>query len=513
MRVILIISDTFRHDLLAKEGKMAASTPELDQLIEDSVFFERHYAGSFPTVPHRFDMYTGTCGFPYRGWEILGPKDITLGEILMDHGYITQLIADTANLLRRGMNYDRGYLGYYLTRGQERDIYLTKMNRPIEYVIPLAKSRHTTYFRDHAQVDVARWINDEWLWEEDRFAARTCQVAGRWLESNYKEENFFLHLDMFDPHEPWDPPEYFISKYADPEYKGTPMMYPNYGPADIFTEAEIDNMSAHYKAEAEMTSKWIGNVIRKIKDVGIYDESLIIFASDHGLYLGEHNRTGKLNISKDDNRGPWPLYEELIRVPLAIKMPGNKLAGKRITEIVQPVDLLPTILDIAGISTDQKLPGKALLPDREIIMENPGIILGREKGLNPLDGKSLVPLMENDAISWDRKYAFSSQKVGRVGGQTSGPMPVLPEAEDTVNWITVTGKQHALVIGGKRDNLPELYDLESDRQQANNIFSEKRELAREMADALFTYLEQNNVESDLIDLYRTRLDIGDKTDG
>jgi len=505
MRIILIVADTFRYDHIGSNNLARINTPEVDQFIQDSVFFEGAYAGSFPTVPHRFDMMTGTFGFPYRGWEPIGPKDITIGEILLDYGYATQLITDAANLLRRDLNYDRGYLGYYLTRGQERDIYFTKMNEPLRHVIPAEKARHTFYFGDHPTVDLTQWINSHWRWEEDRFAPQTAQLSAQWIEANYKEENFFLHVDFFDPHEPWDPPPFFVEKYADPNYKGTPMIMPNYGRADIFTPEEIDNMFAHYKAEVELVSKWIGYLIRKIKDVGIYDDSLIIFTSDHGIYIGEHNRTGKINISKDDPRGPWPLYEEVSHVPLAIKMPGQEFKGKRIAEITQPTDILPTVLDIAGIDQTKKLPGNSHLPDREVMMENPGMIQGREHGIPELDGKSVVPLMRDDTGDWIRDYAFTTR---RVASFAEGGMAGLSASEEdklTLLWVTITGKQHALLLGGKMDDSPELYDLKNDPRQQQNIYSENKQLAGEMAESLFEFCEKKNIAADTIEAYRSRL--------
>jgi arylsulfatase A-like enzyme len=222
MHIILIISDTFRYDHISPNNKAKVDTPELDQLTADSVFFEKCYAGSFPTVPHRYDLLTGFYGFPFRGWERLRPDDVTLAEILLDYGYITQLITDTSNLLRRGYNFDRGYIGYHLVRGQERDIGLTKMNEPIRNIIPAEKTRHTFYFDGHPQIDISQWVNSHWRREEDRFAAQLGRIAANWIEDNYEEENFFLHLDFFDPHEPWDPPEYLVQKYH-PGYNGTPI--------------------------------------------------------------------------------------------------------------------------------------------------------------------------------------------------------------------------------------------------------------------------------------------------
>lgn len=281
------------------------------------------------------------------------------------------------------------------------------------------------------------------------------------------------------------------------------MVMPNYGRADVFTKAELRNMAARYKAELEMVSKWIGFVIRQIKDVGIYDESLIIFTSDHGIYLGEHNRTGKLNITKTDPRGPWPLYEELIHVPFLVKMPGQEYRGKTISELVQPTDILPTVLEMAGINSKRRLPGKAPLPYREIAQELKGIMYGREKGLNPLYGKSLLPIIRGEVKNWDREYIFSSQRLGFLNENFS--FSLVPEKDTTLFWITVTGKEHALVVGGREEDPPELYDIRKDPKQEKNVFSQKRRLAKKMVDALSEGLVALGANKDRVEVYRSRV--------
>lgn len=501
MKIVLILSDSFRYDHIGSLGLQQIDTPEVDVLISDSVFFKKCYAGSFPTVPQRYDMLTGKLGFPFRGWEKLTEKDITISEILLDNGYVTQLITDSNEILRHEQNYNRGYIGHHLERGQERDIYFTKMNEALPYTIPEEKARHSFYFGDHTQADLTRWVNSHWLWEEDRFPPRLAKMASKWIEMNYKAENLLLHLDFFDPHEPWDPPEYYVEKY-DPDYKGIPMTMPNYGLADVFTDEELHNMHARYKGEVEMVSKWIGFVIRKMKDVGIYDESMIIFTSDHGILLGEHNRTGKLNITKTDKRGQWPLFEDVIHVPLVIKMPGQQYKGKEIDELVQPVDFVPTILDLAGIDTEKPFPGKAPVPLREIAAELKGIMLGREQGLNPLDGKSLVPLMKGEG-EWGREYVFSSQRFGYVNDNFS--FSLTPEKDSTMFWITVTGKDHVLLVGGREEDPPELYDMEKDQAQENNIFLNNKEKALEMNEALCNYLESLSADKDKISALREKM--------
>ena len=502
MKIVLILSDSFRYDHIGAHGRERIDTPELDALREDSVAFDRCYVGSFPTVPQRYDMLTGRLGFPFRGWEKLTDRDITISEILLDHAYATQLITDSNEILRHEQNYNRGYLGHHLERGQERDIYFTKMNEPLKYLIPEEKARHSFYYGDHTQADLSQWVNSHWRWEEDRFPPRVARMASKWIEMNYKADDFLLHLDFFDPHEPWDPPSYAVDKY-DPGYEGIDMIMPNYGLAEVFTPEELNNMRARYKGEVEMVSKWIGYVIRKLKDVGVYDETMIIFTSDHGVLLGEHNRTGKLNITKTDPRGQWPLYDDVVHVPLFIKMPGREMKGTTVNELVQPVDLVPTILDMAGIDTSKPLPGKAPVPLREIAAELKGVMLGRKNGLNPLDGMSLLPLIRNRGAGWDREYVFSSQRLGFVNENFS--FALTPEEDTAMFWITVTGKEHVLLVGGREGDSPELFNMVDDPGQKHNIFAEHRDRAREMNEALCRYLEALGADSKKIAALRARI--------
>jgi len=503
MKILLILSDSFRFDHIGAFGLQQVDTPELDALLADSVSFERCYAGSFPTVPQRYDMLTGKLGFPFRGWERLTEKDITVAEILLDNGYITQLITDSNEILRHEQNYNRGYLGHHLERGQERDVYFTKMNQELPRIIPHEKARHSFYFGDHTQADLSQWVNNHWIWEEDRFPPRLAKMASKWIELNYKAPDFLLHLDFFDPHEPWDAPQYYVDKY-DPDYRGTPMIMPNYGLAEVFTPEELNNMRARYKGEVEMVSKWIGFAVRKLKDVGIYDETMIIFTSDHGILLGEHNRTGKLNITKTDPRGQWPLFEDVLHVPLFIKMPGQSGAGRKVEELVQPMDITPTILDIAGIDVSKPLPGMAPVPLREIAAELKGVMLGRRQGLNPMEGKSLLPLIRGEKVDWKRAYVFSSQRLGFINEGFS--FSLVPEEDSAMFWVTVTGRDHVLLLGGRESDTPRLYNMKEDPGQKYNIYEEQHDKALEMTRALCDYLSELGADQAKIDALRSRVE-------
>lgn len=461
MRIVCIISDTFRYDHFGCLGRQKVETTDLDELFADSVAFDECYVGSFPTIPHRTDLFTGQFSYPYYGWERLHDDRRTLAETLRANGYITQLIADTPHLCRNGYNFDRGFIGYHWIRGQESDIHFTRANYPVERAQALEKTRVQPFQLGGSLVDIAHWVNRDWKWEEDRFVAQTARLASRWLEENYRSEDFYLHVDFFDVHEPWDPPEYLVRKY-DPEYDGPPMYHPNYGHASDYTEAELGNLDAHYKAEVSLVSKWVGYLIRKLKDLGIYDDTMLIFHSDHGIYTGEHDRTGKSNINDNDHRGPWPLYEEISHVPLLVRGPGAK-SGQRRKEIVQGVDVLPTVLDLAGITTDI-----------------------------PLHGHSLVPLLRGQNGDWPRSCAYSSQVLG------TDPNADMP-------WTTMTSPEYTFLVGGKPGEKPELYDRQKDQQQAENVISQEPNVAREMGAEFLTFLSSIGTSLERIETVKARL--------
>jgi arylsulfatase A-like enzyme len=223
-------------------------------------------------------------------------------------------------------------------------------------------------------------------------------------------------------------------------YDGVPMIHPNYGPASAYTKSELANLKAHYAAEAYLVNKWIGTVLAKVEELGLYEDTVVVFTSDHGMLLGEHDRTGKSNIHEDDER-VWPLYEELSHIPLMVAAPGLR-GGRRSGELTQSVDLLPTLLQLTGVRAD---------------------------GVD-MHGHSLAPLLQGTRAGWPRKQAFSSTFL-RNGGPT------------------VTGKRWTWLAYGEKAGAPELYDLKADPRQQRNLVRREPAVAARLQRALGRFLE------------------------
>lgn len=454
MNLILIVSDTFRYDHISANGNKWIHTQELDKFAGEAVVLDRLYDASFPTIPHRTDLVTGRYTFPYRGWTPLADDDITLAQVLAEAGYTTQLIADTTHLIRNKCNFMQGFMGWHVERGQEGDIPFTRVNYPVPKLVHPKKARlvHTP-FPNTPYPNLNAWTNREWTWEEDRFPPRTARNVSKWLEENYKADRFFLWVDFFDPHEPWNPPEFFVRMY-DPDYDGPPMLHPNYGKASAYTRAELRNLRAHYAGEVTLVSKWIGYILRKVEDLGLDKNTIVVFTSDHGIYLGEHNRTGKSNINEDDDRGPWPLYEEISHIPFMIRVPGIK-GGRRTDALVQPPDIMPTLLDLLGVN----IPGR-------------------------VQGESFAKMIRSPRAKWRRRYAFSSSAI--------------PSKDGDINWSTIRDEEWTLLIGGKRPHRPELYHLPSDPGQTRNVLAKNRDTARRLHGEFVKFLRNLGTDEDKV---------------
>ena len=350
--VILIIADTFRRDNLRPPAQGGPRTPHLDRFFtERAASVERYYCGSFPTGPNRTDIVTGRAGWPHFPWQPVAQSSPNhLARLFGDAGYLTQLICDSAHLIQPNLALFPGFHAWYCERGQEGDTPLLHANDPIPAVVPHDKTFPIPGGSSPTLVDRHRWHNRYFELEEQTFCYRTARTTVRWLEENYRSpQPFFLWVDFFDPHEPWDPPEYLVRRY-DPNYAGTPMMMPNYGLATRYTPAELANLRAHYLAETELVDRHVGRILEKIDDLELWQDTVVVFASDHGTSLGEHGRTSKINRDPDDRRY-WTLSPELSHIPLLVAAPGVTPGGRH-EVFAQPVDLMPTLFDLSGVSAD-----------------------------------------------------------------------------------------------------------------------------------------------------------------
>jgi len=459
MNVVLVISDTFRRDHLGCYGNEWVHTPNLDRFAREGMTFDRAYTGSFPTVPHRADIMTGRFTFTEFEWAPLAREAVVLSETLSQAGFTTFMVADTPHILQQGYNFQRGFSGFEWIRGQENDRWKTYPRDP---ALPCApeklRSPHGTvkqYLRNvHGRVR-----------EEDYFAPRTMRRAMDWLEENAREGPFFLYVDTFDPHEPWDPPRHYTELY-DPGYEGEEVIYPAYAPCDYLSQAELKHVRALYAGEVTLVDAWVGRLLRRIDELGLRDSTAVIFTTDHGFCHGEHGLMGK-SVIREGFSAHVPLWEEIARIPLLVRVPASPMrapglaAGSRGEAIVQPPDITATIYDLAGVEAPASVQGRSFLPVlrgegdylRDFAVSSGSIIHGpRARRWSTLS-----------TPEWSFHYA---------GSEVDQARPAVAATVDSV------ARYEKAELGGAGE--PMLFHLTDDPGQAKNLYPRRRAVAQRL---------------------------------
>ena len=187
----------------------------------------------------------------------------------------------------------------------------------------------------------------------------SLQVAERWLDGNAGAGSpFFLFLHLYEPHMPYAPPERFA----------------RYEP---------------YDGEIAYADEIVGDLFASLRARGLYDDALIVLLSDHGEGLGDHG---------EQEHGVF-LYDEAIHVPLVVKLPGGRGAGRRVSVPVQHIDLLPTMLDLAGAAAPDGLRGRSLGP---LLVDD-----GDGWPERPLYAEALYPRYH---FGWSELYALTTER-------------------------------------------------------------------------------------------------------
>lgn len=426
MNLVTIIIDSLRADHVGINGNPWIKTPHMDALGRECVRFTRAFPESLPTVQVRKALHTGKRTFPYRnwtpykpaptpGWTPLPESDVTMAEILQGKGYRTALMTDLYHMFRPGMNFIRGFDEWRFVRGQEFDAYRTGSWGTIDiekYLTPkMDRNRLPAKMFPHYLRNVETRRN-----EEEYFAPQVFKSAARWLEENHKTEKFFLCLDCFDPHEPFDPPQFYRDLY-DPGYRGTEVILPFYTEElDYLSDAELKHLRALYAGEVTMVDTWLGYFLQKMEQMDLMKNTVIVLISDHGHLLGENGRMGK---------PPAGLYPELTDLVFFIKAPGQR--PKTIDSFVFNHDYFPTVFSLLG----EPIPPQA-------------------------EGNNLWDLVEGRRPGF-HNYMVSIHKT----------------------WICVIDHRHRLICRttGKE---PRLYDLERDPACAQNIADKNPEIVQRM---------------------------------
>lgn len=435
--VVLVVSDTFRRDHLGAYGNPWIRTPALDRLAARSVVFERHTIGSFPTMPARADLLTGRLSLTFMSWGPLPTGLPTLPALLAEAGYLTMAVVDTPFYVRNGFGYDRGFHDFLWLRGQG------DARRPEERLDARSTWRH----------------------ESDRLVARTAVAAEEWLERHHRER-FFLLVDVWDPHEPWNAPDYYTRLYA-PDYDGrdTDPCYDNWRDAGL-GEDDVRLAHATYAGEVTLVDRWLGRLVEKLDVLGIAEGTVLIFLSDHGYYFGEHDYLGKSVWDPGLGTQSWsPLYREIVDVPLLVQAPGCK--PRRTPALTTLADVPATVLDLAGAEP----PAEAY-------------------------GRSFAPVLRGETDA-HRELVVSSWPLEYQKGRITIAVDSWPRRIARDQPLTVTADGTSLVAGGAEDEV-ELYDLADDPGESRNAAPERTGDAHDLLEAAIAELLAAGASEELV---------------
>jgi arylsulfatase A-like enzyme len=477
--VVIVLLDSLNRHALGAYGGTEFDTPNLDRFAKGAIRFDNHHAGSLPCMPARHDLLCGAWDFPWKPWGSIEIWEESLTDALRREGVATKLVSDHPHLFETGgENYHTGFFAWEYVRGHEGDPWRTRPD-PSWLGAP-------SFGRGWLPYDTSRG----WFRSEEEFPGpKTMTAASRWLteeapansgrvtfdafpEHTETYDRFFLFVDEFDPHEPFDTPEPYASMY-DANWKGPHLIWPPYARGaqkrGLLDDDGARQVRAQYGGKLTMIDAWFGRMLDALDAGGYWDDTAVIVTTDHGHYLGEKDTWGK---------PPVPIYQTMGHIPLLVRWPGAE--PRTIDALTTSVDLAATIVDVFGAQYRHRTHGRSLLP---VIAGDQGSV--REWLLSGIWGREVHLLWE------DNKYARGPTNGNAplsLWSNRWSTMPVwrfhdlkLPPPDDRAVLDRMPGSKIPVIRQPFRegDMLPywalgdftgnELYDLADDPEEDRNL--------------------------------------------
>jgi arylsulfatase A-like enzyme len=353
--VVLLIIDSLRKDHVRAYGNTWIETPSLDTLARESLRFTQAYPESIPTICARRAIHTGLRTWPFRdwrrykgvdvglwGWQPIPEGQTHLAELLKQSGCATLTVTDNLHQYPASMNFQRGFDVFDFIRGQTTDGYKPPWTSDPEQVGQTLGMRG--YFQQYFANVAYRETEEDW------FSPQVFTRASEVLEAASKGPPFFLVVDNYDPHAPYDPPENYVNLYDDP-YEGLEPFSPRYGPSSYLTDRQLKRIRALYAGEVTMVDRWLGRFLDKMAELNLFENTLLMLLSDHGVAHGEHGILGK---------PPNALWPEVTDIAWLMRHPEGKRSGDSSDFYASTHDVAPTILGFLGIEPEQPMDGQDL---------------------------------------------------------------------------------------------------------------------------------------------------------
>ncbi len=342
MKAVVVMYDTLNRRFLPPYGGEWVEAPNFQRLAAHALTFDCAYAGSLPTIPCRREWHTGRYNFLHRRWGPVEPFDDSVPELLRESGVWTHLATDGYHYFEDGgSTYHNRYRSWEFFRGQEGDLWHADLT--VKFPEDELGRRNFVGEQD--------WINRKYQTEEEQWPQyNTFSAACRFLRTNAGEDNWLLHAETFDPHEPYYAPEKYRELYPH-DWKGPVADWPGYRRCDEDPPELIEHYRCEHAALTSLCDASLGRVLDLFDELELWPDTLLIVTTDHGFLLGEHGWTGKMVM---------PNYDEIARIPLFIWDPRSGRKGVRCSQLVQTVDFPVTLLEYFGQEIPEDMGGRVL---------------------------------------------------------------------------------------------------------------------------------------------------------
>ena len=470
MKAIMVMFDSLNRHMLPPYGCDWLHAPNFARLAQRSVAFDCSYVGSMPCMPARRELHTGRYNFLHRSWGPLEPFDDSMPQLLKEHGVYTHLSSDHYHYWEDGgCTYHERYNSFEFFRGQEGDLWKGVVKDP---KIP-----------EHLGNALRHDIVNRGYMDQEELQPQACTFANglEFIRTNHEQDNWFLHIETFDPHEPYFTHQHYKDLYPH-DYDGPLFDWPRYGQVTEPPEA-VQHCRYENAALISMCDAHLGKVLDLMDEYNLWEDTLLIVNTDHGFLLGEHDQWAKC---------VQPFYEEISHTPLFIWDPRCKRQGERCPCLVQTIDLPATLLEYFGAALPADMQG---VPLRDAVAKDAPV---REAGLfgihgghvNCTDGRYVYmrgtaspenrPLFNYTLMPTHMRSMFRVEEFDGV--DLADPFPF------TKGCKTLKCRAHGW--GGQREFHTLLFDLENDPQQQEPLSDP--DVEQRMIDHLVRLMRQSD---------------------
>ncbi|WP_028549956.1 arylsulfatase [Paenibacillus sp. UNC451MF] len=432
--ILLITVDQMRWDCLSVLGHTVVETPNLDRLARSGVLFRSAYSATPSCIPARAAIFTG---MGQRSHGRVGYKDCvpwtyehTLPRELAQAGYHTQCVGKMHVYPARNLC---GFHNVVLHDGylhHNRDKYKTTTDAHFDqcddYLQWLRQTAGAGFdITDHGLDCNASTVARPWHLPESMHPTNwTVTQSIDFMRRRDPSKPFFLWTSFVRPHSPLDPPQAYFDMYKDMEMPDPPIGdWVNVASAERggndptaifgkFPKRRLNRARAAYYALITHIDDQIGRLLNALQEYGVYNNTVILFTSDHGELIGDHHYFRK----------GLP-YEGSAKIPFIISDPSGKLglrAGSEVEQVIELRDIMPTVLSTASVTIPQTV-----------------------------EGVSLLPLCRGESVNW-REYIHGEHTYGSLSNHYA------TDGQEKYLWFSQTGEE-------------QLFDLGTDPQELTNL--------------------------------------------